>query len=174
MAVDYIMVVGGVVRALKERDYLRLQELSNHTIHDASIFQDEHSLTLAVAVYSLSKILNRKGSISNKVISSLEKLKKNIQDQDSKACSKSLQQLVKLISEEDSMINIYITEVIDQAKIKKGQTLYEHGLSISKAADLLGISCWDLAGYVGRTVSCDVKPKVTQQKRMDWAWRLFR
>src|SRR4030066_2122978 len=46
--------------AMSNNDSVKLKELSNQTIHTASITQDPDNIAVAVAVYSLSKIVERK------------------------------------------------------------------------------------------------------------------
>ena len=46
--------------AVEREDILLLKDLSNRTIHTASIYADSDNIAVAVAVYSLSKILERK------------------------------------------------------------------------------------------------------------------
>ena len=45
-----------VKQAIKTIDIIKLRDLSNHTLHDVSILQEENSIQAAVIVYSLSKI----------------------------------------------------------------------------------------------------------------------
>ena len=47
-------------------------------------------------------------------------------------------------------------EVIEEAKIKKGYKLHEHGISLGRTAEILGISQWELMNYVGKTKISDV------------------
>jgi len=47
-------------RALINEDSLKLRDLSNQTIHCASKVQDNGSILIAVLMYSLSKLLERK------------------------------------------------------------------------------------------------------------------
>ena len=56
---DITNVLAQVLKALHDDDTTALLELSNHTIHDASIFQDEDSISFAVLVYALSKTIQR-------------------------------------------------------------------------------------------------------------------
>lgn len=172
-AIDYVMILGSALKAIQERDSSAISELSNHTIHDASIYQDEHSLTMAVMMYSVSKILYRKGSISKKLVKGIEQLRDSVQHQDAASCSKQMHEIMKIISEEDKSLKVYIEEVIHQAKVRKGKKLYEHGLSLSRAADLLGVSYWDLAGYVGKAQIESVNTKYNAKARLNLARRLF-
>ena len=62
-----MLEVDNVLRILKEArqaiergDNIALKELSNQTIHTASVSQDPDNIAVAVIVYSISKIIERK------------------------------------------------------------------------------------------------------------------
>ena len=70
--------------------------------------------------------------------------------------------IFKRIGEIDDSLKLYIDDVLDKAKIVKGSKLYEQGVSIERAAELLGISQWELMSYVGKTKIIDrYKEQVT-------------
>ncbi|HLC80681.1 MAG TPA: hypothetical protein VJG31_02825, partial [Candidatus Nanoarchaeia archaeon] len=57
---DLLKELDEVIEILKVRegaDIAKLEEVSNHTIHDASVFQDIDAIQIAVLVYSLYKIV---------------------------------------------------------------------------------------------------------------------
>ena len=54
-----IEILGKVLNALRRKDDSGLKILSNYTIHNASIFQDEDSISIAIIAYALSKIVQR-------------------------------------------------------------------------------------------------------------------
>src|SRR3989339_1066347 len=59
---DALQILNKVIEILEtkeEKGTMELKELSNNTIHNASIFQDECSVSIAVLIYSLSKIIER-------------------------------------------------------------------------------------------------------------------
>ena len=66
-----------------------------------------------------------------------------------------IRNILKHIGRIDDKLKLYIDDVLDKAKIVKGSTLYEHGVSIGRAAELLGISQWELMSYVGKTKIID-------------------
>ena len=172
--IENVLIINSAIKAIKEKNNSKLKELSNQVIHDASIFQDADSISLAVVIYSLSKILERKGVVESSILISLEKLKIDMQQQNKKMAFRTLRVLIQKIAREDSSLKMYITEVLDQAKIKKSGKLYELGLSISKSADLLGVSYWELANYVGKTTAGDVKPRITVRDRFNYTRSLFK
>ena len=53
----------------------------------------------------------------------------------------------------DAKLKVYIQEVLQQSKIKKASKLHEHGISIARTAELLGLSQWELQNYIGKTVT---------------------
>ena len=60
------------------------------------------------------------------------------------------------------------------AQIKKGSRLYEHGLSMAKSAEILGIGQWELMSYVGKTRIIDEEAVTTGvKKRLDVARKIF-
>jgi|TARA_B100001971_G_C18208626_1_gene549181 hypothetical protein len=177
---DILSILSGIVDILKvkeEKDIMEMKELSNHTIHNASIFQDEDSVSIAILVYSLSKVIERKqGELNYDSVIALLKsatgfLKKNDVDDYRKTINKSF----KLISSLDSKLKLYIEEVINQAQIKKGSKLYEHGISMARASSILGISEWELMNYIGKTNITEIplEEPVSVKERLKFARRLF-
>ena len=79
-----------------------------------------------------------------------------------------------IISTIDSKLKLYIGEVITQAEIKKGSKLYAHGISLGRAAEVLGISQWELMFYIGKTKLIDVKGCVGVRERLNYARSLFK
>ncbi len=144
--------------ALKNNNSLQLKELSNQTIHTASIAQDPDNIAVAVAVYSLSKIVERKeyqtfsgwknfyGTITMAIENSITALKKN----DDQKLKDNLTLIRKAISKLSGKLRDYIQDVFRKAEINKASKIYEHGISMEKTANLLGITMFELASYSGQ------------------------
>jgi hypothetical protein len=151
-----------------------LSALSNMTIHNASIFQDEDSITIAVIIYSLSKIVSRY-SIDDKIIEKMKNAKKSLEESNFKDYNFEIKSLLQHLKDIDSKLKYYIQEVITNAKIKKGGKLYDHGISLSRASHLLGISQWELMSYVGKTKILDKNnddDKIIKE-RVDYTKKIF-
>lgn len=167
---DIQNVLKKVIEAVKKEDYSTLTELSNHTIHDASIFQEDDPLTLAVIVYALSKIIHRSIETNKprpEVLPSLEKALKALENDDDNEYRAIIKNILREIGQYDTQLKLYIQEVIQQARIKKASKIYEHGISIARTAELLGLSQWELQNYIGKTM-IEVPhdgPKVTERLR---------
>ncbi len=152
---DILDVIKKVIEALKTEDYSTLAELSNHTIHDASIFQEDDPLTLAVLVYALSKVIHRsleKRQTAPAAAPALQKAHEALTNDDDNQYRAIMKSLLQEIGQYDAQLKLYIQEVIQQARIKKASKLHEHGISIARTAELLGLSQWELQNYIGKTV----------------------
>ena len=176
---DILSVLVKIVEILKVKediDAVEIKELSNNVIHNASVFQDEDSISIAVLAYSLSKIIERKqkdidyGRLLKMLNSAISGLNAN-QDE---LFRKSVKDIFSFIRAVDEKLKLYIQEVINQAQIKKGCKLCEHGISVAKASEVLGISQWDLMHYLGKTMLIDqLAEPVSIAKRMKVARGLF-
>jgi hypothetical protein len=146
------------LEAIKNNDNLKLKELSDQTIHTASLTHDPENIAVAVIVYSLSKILERpaysrqKGwinfykSLVMGVENSIDALRKN----DEAHLTKHLEMVRKRIGGLSGNLKKYIEDVFRKASINKASKIYEHGISLERTANLLGITQWELAGYMGQ------------------------
>ena len=162
--------------AVRDTDSIKLKELSNQTIHTASITQDADNIAVAVAVYSLSKIVERKEysnfagwkefyrTVLLCINNSINAIKKN----DDKKLRDSLTLIRKSVSKLSGKLKSYIQDVFRKAEINKASKIYEHGISMEKTASLLGITMFELANYAGQkpdgnislTKTIDVKIRI--------------
>lgn len=171
---EVISVLKDVIVHLERRNILGLRELSDHIIHTASIYQDEYSISTAVIVFAMSKIIQRENYIDARIISILKKAVTHLQHYKVNKYTKDIHKLIALLSKTDSQLNLYIQHIIDEANVKKASKIYEHGISLGQTAQLLGISQWELMGYVGHTKIPDTFiEKVTIKKRIEHTNALF-
>ncbi len=157
---DIIAVLTELIEILKvkeESDILEIKKLSNHVIHNASVFQDEDSISIAILIYSLSKIIERKEKDLDygKLLSMLNSCISSLKNNEDESFRKSIKNIFNFIRSIDEKLKLYIHEVINQAQIKKGCKLCEHGISIARASEVLGISQWELMHYIGKTTLID-------------------
>lgn len=150
----------------------KLSDLSNYTIHSASIYQDSDSISMAVVVYAFSKMISRYepdkfNTLYPKISDELSNAEESLEKEDYQAYRKHIRDMMFIISKADKDLKLYIEEVLDKAKIKKGSKLYEQGLSAERAAKLMGVSVWEMMNYLGKTtiidehnIKSDVKAKI--------------
>ncbi|MCX8147151.1 MAG: hypothetical protein N3D84_01650 [Candidatus Woesearchaeota archaeon] len=174
---DIIEVLREVIVLLKEEEYGEVKELSNHVIHNAAIFQDQDSLSVAVAVYAISKIIERSllksDDIRSKVIDILQEAVEYLEEDDVENYRKTIKKLFKVISETDERMRMFIQDVLVQAEIKKGSKIYEHGISMARAAEILGITQWELMDFIGKTKVSEQEIPFNIEERLKFARSLF-
>ncbi len=152
-------VLESIKKALLVDDTLKLKDLSNQTIHSASIQQDTGSIALAVLIYSLSKILEKKSKINlknwnlfvKKFNSFIDLAIKSLEEEDQKRYEDYLERSRKLLTSLSIDLKNYIQDVFRKASINKASKIYEHGISLGKTAKLLGVSQWELSEYAAQT-----------------------
>ncbi len=175
---DALRIINRVIEILEtkeEKDTMELKELSNNTIHNASVFQDECSVSVAVLIYALSKIIGRNPEFDySKVFKFLKEARDNLENDKEDEFHNTIKKLFSEISKLDSKISLYVQEAINQAQIKKGSKLCEHGLSCAKASQILGISQWELMNYMGKTNLAENVPQIVDARaRLKFARSLF-
>ena len=141
----------------KERDALEMKELSNHVIHDATLFEDKDAISIAVLIHALAKIMEH--SSPNLNYRDFLVLFKNclheLEVNDLQGFHGIVKKIYALIERYDSKLNLYATDVLHHAQIKKGCKVCEHGMSCAKSAELMDISQWDLMQYLGKTTHAE-------------------
>jgi hypothetical protein len=172
---DILEILRQAIRILREGDSLALRNLSDRTIHNASIFQDTHSVSVAVLVYALSKTVGRMSKVQPRLVDSMIQARKSLIEHDIDAYEAEIADIMKLISEADTRLQLYVHQVLSEARIKKGSRIYEHGISLAQTAKLLGTTQWELMRYIGQTTIADAETDPVQfRQRLDFARRLFR
>ncbi|MFA5142438.1 MAG: hypothetical protein WC471_05720 [Candidatus Woesearchaeota archaeon] len=160
------------------RDVLELKEISDHTLHDASIFQDKDSISIGVLVYALAKVFERDFHdtfMYNKTLSKLKEAKDSLQRNDIDNYRLCIKEITSIISKVDFKFKMYVEQVLEKARIKKGSSLFAHGLSMARVSEMLNISQWELMNYVGKTKIIDREmPDVPVKQRLKLARALFK
>ena len=151
-------VITTTKKSLMNNDALRLNQLSNQTIHSASCLQDPASITLAVIIYTLSKLIERKDYAKIENWSKFVKKMNSILNLAIKATEKENYSLYenyiekgrKLFGTLSINLKPYIEEVMRKSAINKAGKIYEHGISLGQTAKILGITQWELFEYAGQ------------------------
>ena len=145
-------------KALQEGNAYELNQLSDQTIHSASIEQHTDSVTIAVLMYSLNKILTKKNKFNVKKLNSFisafnSELDKAISELKKRNVGEFVRHLAHakdLLQNSSSSLKTNIQEVLKKAALNKASRIYEHGISLSQTARLLDVTQWELAEYVGQ------------------------
>ncbi len=183
MRSDILDVFMHAEKAIMREDIRALKELSNMTIHNASIHQDNYSILTAVLVYTLAKVYERSnyeafaswGVFCKDCSTWLAQAQHALEDHDDALFEKIIENVFTLMKKLDPKLRQSVQDVLVKARISKASRLYEHGISIGRTAELLGITEYELMEYVGKTYIADVKENVTlgARKRLQVAREIF-
>lgn len=145
--------------AIKDSDWKTLKNLSNSTIHSATIHQDPMNIVIAVLIYATSKILQRENyrnipgwkEFYSSLIKNWQLMVQASENADMEQVIENAGEVRNSLNKIEGDLGNYIREIFRKAEINKAFKLYEHGLSSAQTAELLGISLWELASYIGQS-----------------------
>ncbi|MEK6898694.1 MAG: hypothetical protein AABW79_01205 [Nanoarchaeota archaeon] len=149
--------------SLRESNSYNLNELSNQTIHSASITQHTEFITLAVLIYSLSKLITRKSKFPEKkwdnfvkrFCNELNNASSELQENNMEEFSRHIDHAKELLTTLSPNQRQDVEEVMKKSSINKAGKIFEHGISLNRTAHLLGITPWELASYIGQGKSME-------------------
>jgi hypothetical protein len=170
---NLLNIISSVIKAIDEKDIFTIKEMSNRTVHSASIFQDPNSISIAVIVYSLSKIYEREKYSEYKdwknfeklILTNLKNAFSNINANRTEEFSQNLKLILDSIKKLSGHLKGYIEDVFRKARINKASRLYEHGISVEQTAKLLGVTVFEMAEYAGKTGIADVDLSITMPEK---------
>ncbi len=170
-------------KAIKEEDVITIKDISNRPLHSISIYQDPDNINIAIILYALSKIIER---THYRELPGWEKFEKTYEEainnalialkrKDIAVYRSQIDGIKEGVDKLSGHLKDYIEEIFRKASINKGSRIYEHGLSMEKAAKILGITLWELNGYVGQTGISEVNLTYTLdiKKRIKNAEEIF-
>lgn len=170
------------VIAIKGENIILLKELSNKTLHSASLYQDPDSVVLAVNIYALGKLFENERFryykywpiFIKKTLTSLGRAYNFLERGKLQTFRKEIINLRKNVNMFGNLKE-YIKDVFLKASINKASRIYEHGISRAETSQLLGISQWELAQYSSVPGIIDVDLSVTKsmKERVKLAEDLF-
>jgi DNA-binding XRE family transcriptional regulator len=169
--------------AIKRNDVAKLKELSDQTIHAASIHKDTDSISVATIIYSIGKVLERDrfkkvkgcaefcGNVGRFIEEAVSALKKG----DEVTFKNKLQEIISSVKKLSPNLRKNVEDVFRKAQINKASKIYEHGISMENTANLLGITMFELAGYSGQKGTADVPEAKTVdvKTRIKFAMDMF-
>jgi hypothetical protein len=155
---NILRILKETLEALKNDNPAPLKDLSDQTLHSAST-GDADNIAVAVVIYSLGKILSRQdyrtlkgwSIFQSTIISSLKCSINDLEQGNEDKFRKDFVFIRNAINKLSGKLKTYIEDVFKKAEIAKASRIYEHGVSLGKTAEMLGVSMYDLQSYTGQT-----------------------
>ncbi len=172
-------------KAILKDDFVTIKNLSNQTTNTAALTNDPDNITIAVLIYSISKLLERENykklpgwnEFYESIFKCLDDAILSISKNDAEKIKESLDNLRNSLLKVSGNLKKYISDVFRKASINKASKLYEHGLSMERTAKLLGITLYELASYAGQKEQISETPTsagMDIKSRIKLAMELFR
>ncbi len=181
---NIIRILEETIRAIESGNYSEISNLSNQTINTASLTQDPDNISVAVVVYSLSKILedpkyknliNWEKNYKN-IIVALKHSIGDLKKRNFQGFRKDFEKISKILGQLSGKLKEHLREVFRRAKINKASKIYEHGISMEQTARLLGITMFELADYAGTKSEISATPEaktLDPKSRIKLAMEIF-
>ena len=182
---NILKILEGTKASIQKGDAVTIKNLSNQTTNTAALTHDPDNIAIAVIVYSISKLLERQDyqklpgwkefhdaffkCIDNAIIS--------IKSNDPTKIKNSLNCLRNSLIKVSGSLKKYIQDIFRKASINKASRIYEHGISMEKTANLLGITMFELASYAGQREQFSEVPMIkgiNVKSRIKLAMDLFK
>jgi hypothetical protein len=180
---DVLDALKEAIAAIKEKRHADLHAISDHVLHAITIYQDTEIVDVAVAIYVLDKLLEKEKYKTHRkmklfiktILHQLQKAVSELEKENYEDYSSTLKEILSNMESFSKSIKFYIEDIMHFARIKKGTKLYEHGLSLGKAAELAGVTKWELMPAIGETAIHEqfVTPRKINERRIEFAEKLF-
>ena len=155
---NILKILEGTKASIQKGDAVTIKNLSIQTTNTIALTHDPDNIAVAVIVYSISKLLERQDyqklpgwqEFYNTIFKGIDNAINSIKDNDEKAIKENLNCLRKSLIKVSGSLKKHIQDIFRKASINKASKIYEHGISMEKTANLLGITMFELASYAGQ------------------------
>ncbi len=164
-----------ILQTRESKDIEELKTLSDHSIEDIAVQKDLELVSVTVLLYSIYKVVScMEEKNYDQLLQELQNAKISLEQRNLGKYNGSIKKLYELIRKCNAQVKEHLNDVMHAARIKKGATLLQRGLSIGQAAGLMGLSNWELQQYAGKSTALDQHTeKIPAQNRMKKALQLF-
>ncbi len=182
---NILKILEGTKNSIQKGDATTIKNLSNQTTNTAALTHDPDNIAIAVIIYSISKLLERQDyqrlsgwkEFYNTFFKCIDNAITSIKNNDEAKIKESLDCLRASLTKVSGSLKKYIQDVFRKASINKASRIYEHGISMGKTANLLGITMFELASYAGQREEISEAPIIKGfdvKSRINLAMEIFR
>lgn len=159
--------ISEIVSAFKRRNSNLLRAASNRCAEATALEEGKVFITLAIFSYVLAKLLEKPRYLGRKRDDVFEEVEKGLNECLEHARAGKVEKIEKAVESLNSEINEidvadkrYITGLFEKGKLKVAARLYAQGVSLGRAAELVGVDRHDVQSYAGKTMMYDRLPSV--------------
>jgi len=164
-----------ILETKEPKDVEELKVLSDHTIRDVTLYKNLDAISLAVLIYSIYKVLSCiQPEDYKQLLLEMKGASKHLELKQFGRYNSRMKTMFKIIKKCSNETKSHVQDVLQAARIKKGTTLLEQGMSVARVAELMGISRWDIMQYIGGTRILERHTeKVSATTRLQEAIKIF-
>ncbi|HLC52605.1 MAG TPA: hypothetical protein VJI98_05145 [Candidatus Nanoarchaeia archaeon] len=163
-----------ILKVKETKDLEELANLSDHSIKNIALYKDLELVSVTVLIYSIYKIISRLSKDDHVfLVQTLDRAIEGLETKNFGKYNLAMKIMYKHVRQCNAKVRLHLQDVMDAARIKKGSSLLQEGLSIGQAAGLMGISNWDLQAYAGKIMLGEHTETFPAKKRLERAMRLF-
>lgn len=163
-----------ILKVKEAKDLPELAELSDHAIKNIAIHKDLDLVSVTVLIYSISKIVTKLTiKDHSELVRTLDEAINGLETRNLRKYNLAIKALYEHVKKCNAKVKLHLQDVMHAARIKKGSSLLQEGLSIGQAAGLMGISNWDLQAYASKTILGEHTEAIPAKKRLELALGLF-
>lgn len=164
-----------ILEQREDKDIEELKTLSDHAIEDIAVQKDLELVSVTVLLYSIYKVVScMQASSYDQLLKELQNATDGLEQRNLGKYNTSIKKLYELVRKCNAKVKEHLNDVMHAARIKKGATLLQRGLSLGQAAGLMGLSNWELQQYAGKSTALDQHTeKIPAAERLKEALQLF-
>lgn len=164
-----------ILEAREEQEIEELKELSEKAVEEVALHKDLDMISVTVLVYSLYKVGKTMPEKDyRRLLEEMREAKGHLKKSALGKYNHNIREIFELLRKSNAKIKEHLQDVMHAARIKKGASLLQKGLSIGQAAGLMGLSNWDLQEYAGKTIILEQHEELMPAgKRMKLALEIF-
>lgn len=142
-----------IIHGFQEEDITLLREMGAKLARVGAITESHQCLEAGAISYALSKLLQHEyppdtwGQFKKDILELFNEIDVNDMD----LTDSSFDSIFEMISEFDKKMGKFSWNLKIKAMANKATTAYASGLSAGKAAQLSGVSKWEILSYAGKT-----------------------
>lgn len=145
---------------------LDLRQISNDSLTEAAMRNDEVVCRISVIAYCLHKFLSKEHvqdskrwpKIRGTILSQLDSSIRFLEKAKMKEFEGQLDRIGAAVRKADAEMGYFVQNLYDKAKVKQASAAYGLGMSLNQAAALAGANKKDLLNYIGITKMHDEMP----------------
>lgn len=178
-----ILTLKEAINAIRANNPQKLASISDYVIHSATILQSSYAIEISTLLHSLHKAYERERyrsfrswkKFDKQTQNTLELMIESLEKNQDKSFELRLKKFFKEIDRLDRRLKHHVQEIIQSSKTTKASRIHEHGVSLGRTSNILGVSQYELMKKVGKTGIPDAEGGITGnlKQRLKLARTLF-